>query len=911
MASTWSTGGLNLRLMTTGENDNTWGDQTNDNLKRLENKITGYAAVTLSGTTHTLTFTDNPTSYADEDGRNFVLNFGGSPGGTCTVTIPARETVYLVLNNTADSNTITLTTGSGTTFNVPAGKDAFVYSDGTNVYNAMADAIFTTITGDGSALTGVLHDVVDDTTPQLGGNLDLNSNNITGTGSINVTGSGTFSGDLTVDTNTLYVDSTNNRVGISTTSPSALLHIKQDAGTTPTLSTGTRFVVQRNTFGGDPNGMAIIAGNNTTDGAFIDFGISTDADIGKIKYDTQNNIFQFYANTIERFRIEPAEVVVNDPSNDVDFRVESNTNTHALFVDGGDSSVYIGKSDSSFGTAGVRLNVAGLNYNQFTRDGGSAVNINRLTSDGDLMAFYKDSTKVGSIGTYAGDIIIGTTDTGLRFDDGASAYIPWNTSTNSATDGTISLGATTVQYNNLYLSGTVTNDGSGGMSIDTSGNVTFNEGSIDADFRVESNTETHALFVDGGNNVIGVGTSAPDSPIHVKRNTTSGSQLLYPSIHLENEATGTSYAYLQIETNNGATDGGILAYVDHHEVRTNQYLTFRTGALFTERMRIDSSGNVGIGTTSPSSPLDVVGDLKFGTSASRNYLGDFGTVSSYLINYNATGNLLFYVGGGTGDKERVKISTGEFCINEQSNDYDFRVESNNFANMLFVNGGTDRVGIGTNSPTTTLDVSKDSTSNIRVGGTGGGSVDTRFYIDNVGNGGSGRGVAMQFRPSGSSNSVEAVKLIAYQETASTTANNAKFAIQVANSGGTLTERVSIDNVGTFNITGSLTVNGSAVGGGETASVWVNFNGTGTVAIRDDYNVSSITDNGTGDYSVNFTSSLANTNYSFTTASGKNSANQFPVTVETSSATSNIRVLNANFGGSLVDNDLVCIHIFGG
>ena len=40
MASTWSSGGLNLRLMTTGENDGTWGDQTNDNLKRLENKIT-------------------------------------------------------------------------------------------------------------------------------------------------------------------------------------------------------------------------------------------------------------------------------------------------------------------------------------------------------------------------------------------------------------------------------------------------------------------------------------------------------------------------------------------------------------------------------------------------------------------------------------------------------------------------------------------------------------------------------------------------------------------------------------------------------------------------------------------------------------------------------------------------------
>lgn len=42
--------------------------------------------------------------------------------------------------------------------------------------------------------------------------------------------------------------------------------------------------------------------------------------------------------------------------------------------------------------------------------------------------------------------------------------------------------------------------------------------------------------------------------------------------------------------------------------------------------------------------------------------------------------------------------------------------------------------------------------------------------------------------------------------------------------------------------------------------WVNFNGTGTLAVRDSYNVSGVTDNGTGDYTVNFTNSMADTNY---------------------------------------------------
>lgn len=51
-----------------------------------------------------------------------------------------------------------------------------------------------------------------------------------------------------------------------------------------------------------------------------------------------------------------------------------------------------------------------------------------------------------------------------------------------------------------------------------------------------------------------------------------------------------------------------------------------------------------------------------------------------------------------------------------------------------------------------------------------------------------------------------------------------------------------------------------VDGARAAKAWVNFDGTGTVAIRDSYNVASITDNGTGSYTVNFTSAMADANY---------------------------------------------------
>jgi hypothetical protein len=60
--------------------------------------------------------------------------------------------------------------------------------------------------------------------------------------------------------------------------------------------------------------------------------------------------------------------------------------------------------------------------------------------------------------------------------------------------------------------------------------------------------------------------------------------------------------------------------------------------------------------------------------------------------------------------------------------------------------------------------------------------------------------------------------------------------------------------GTISTSSANVISGSA-------KAWVNFNGTGTVAIRASYNVSSITDNGTGDYTVNFTNAFADTNYS--------------------------------------------------
>jgi hypothetical protein len=62
-----------------------------------------------------------------------------------------------------------------------------------------------------------------------------------------------------------------------------------------------------------------------------------------------------------------------------------------------------------------------------------------------------------------------------------------------------------------------------------------------------------------------------------------------------------------------------------------------------------------------------------------------------------------------------------------------------------------------------------------------------------------------------------------------------------------------------NVAGTQTVPVATVAQGS-AKAWVNFNGTGTVAIRAAFNVTSITDNGAGDYTVNFTTALPDANY---------------------------------------------------
>jgi len=100
-----------------------------------------------------------------------------------------------------------------------------------------------------------------------------------------------------------------------------------------------------------------------------------------------------------------------------------------------------------------------------TRDGNEAVNLNRLTSDGDIAIFRKDGSAVGSIGTVGADFTIGTGDVALRFQDGSDNLIPHNVSTNSTRDGGINIGTDGARFKDLYLSGGVYLGGTGAANL--------------------------------------------------------------------------------------------------------------------------------------------------------------------------------------------------------------------------------------------------------------------------------------------------------------------------------------------------------------------------------------------------------------------------------------------------------------
>jgi len=220
-----------------------------------------------------------------------------------------------------------------------------------------------------------------------------------------------------------------------------------------------------------------------------------------------------------------------------------------------DGNILVGTTDTvpsnngASGDAGVAISPDGVF--RAARSGNVSLDINRMDSDGQIAAFRKDGTTVGSIGSKGGDLTIGTGVIGVRFEDSNNAIVPFDTSTLGSSDNDIDLGKSSVRWNDLYLGGNLYIGGTGSANALSD----YEEGEFDIDV-VSSNatvntSQDRCRYTKIGRMVYVSGTIKFSS---VTSSTDNIRITGLPFTTASNVSGGEAYGHLSVMLNN--VDGG-------------------------------------------------------------------------------------------------------------------------------------------------------------------------------------------------------------------------------------------------------------------------------------------------------------------------------------------------------------------
>ena len=246
----------------------------------------------------------------------------------------------------------------------------------------------------------------------------------------------------------------------------------------------------------------------------------------------------------ERLHIEGASVVFNHDGHDADFRVESNDNTHMLFVDGGNNKIGINEPNPA----------ASLDIRQSTNSNTDGLLVRPVNESQSMIYSF-----LGMRSTYFTHFVTDSANSG----NANYEYFKFFA-------GTEDINGELLQLHDDY--------------------TVFNEGGLDRNFRVESSGNANMLHVDGGNNSVGIGTTgATTASLVVQANSGAGgigivgrSNGGIGSISLYDDNGTTSVGYIQGRADDtqlrlwGTQSGGNVSFAQNN----------------TERLRITSYGGV-------------------------------------------------------------------------------------------------------------------------------------------------------------------------------------------------------------------------------------------------------------------------------------------------------------------------------
>ena len=588
------TNDLRLKEIATGDESGTWGTSTNTNLELIAEAFSfGTEAITTNADTHTTTIADGST----DPGRSIFLKYTGTLDSACTITIGPNTVskLWLIENATSGSQNIIISQGSGANITIPNGQTKAIYSDGAGSGAAMVDAfqdlsipdLFIDddltvgddlILSSDSAIIKFGADADTTLTHTDGSGLTLNSTNklmfndasqfIQGSSATVLSLGATDEIDLTATA--IDVNGTMDVSGAITSSAGATISVTDNSDVLTLVSTDTDDAfgpflnLHRNSSSpadNDGTGVITFAGENDNNEEIDYAQIQTAAtDVSDGTEDGTFIIQTMVAGTSrDRITISPSETSLNENSVDVDFRVESNGNANAIFVNAGDDRVtFFGSTtvNAASGTADGASHYSD-GRTDISKSGGQPLNLRRRTDGGIITGYFSESS---------GSVI--------------------NVANFSVTTG-------------------------GDFSLNTpNGNFIINEDSNDSDFRVESNSQTHALFVNADSNRVEfnqVGVINAINYFSLQTNTTDGSDNSQVALDAGAGAGSTSRgAFFAVYGNEHASQAGQI----YGQTGASGKFSFKTGSSATDANLTLTSTELTVGgPTGNSSPgvIDIQG----------------------------------------------------------------------------------------------------------------------------------------------------------------------------------------------------------------------------------------------------------------------------------------------------------------